>query len=88
METATAGGGGEDADTNTHTDTHRAIRGWGDGAGGHARPRGKSWFVVMFFLPRPLHQLVFLTLSKPQGRASDAFLSFSFDVSVFVTVNV
>lgn len=38
------------ARTHVHIDTQGAVRGWGDGAGGDARPRGKSCFVVMFFL--------------------------------------
>lgn len=54
MEAATVVGGGEDAGTRAHTHVHintqGAVRGWGDGAGGDGRPRGKSCFVVMFFL--------------------------------------
>lgn len=53
MEAATVVGGGEDAGARAHTRAHkytRAVRGWGDGAGGDGRPRGKSCFVVMFFL--------------------------------------
>lgn len=64
------GGGDTGTHTHTHIDRHRAVR----GAGGHARPQGKSCCVVMFFLPRHLYQLVFLTLNKPRGRAPDSFL--------------
>lgn len=38
------------ARTHVHINTQGVVRGWGDGAGGDARPRGKSCFVVMFFL--------------------------------------
>lgn len=75
--------------THTHThiyrNTQRAIRGWGDGAGGHAGPQGRSCFVVMFFLlaEAPLSACVSDTQINHQGRASDDFLSFPFDVSFF-----
>lgn len=81
MEAATAGGGGSRCrHTHIHTPAERKLQeGW---VGGHARLQGKCCFVA-FFLLRPLYQLVFLTLNKPQGKAPDAV--FSFDVSLFLT---
>lgn len=85
MEAATAGGGGEDAGARIHTWMYTQSR----KRGGWARqaPLGQSHCsALMFFLPRPLYRLVFLTLDKPQRKAPDTVSSFSFHVSVSLNV--